>query len=85
VPVEVVAYDARWPAPAGSAREELLSALPGVLVEVEHIGSTSVPGLAAKPVIDLMAAAGRGRPLRRGPSRCHSAPSRQSRLRCSRL
>jgi GrpB-like predicted nucleotidyltransferase (UPF0157 family) len=58
VPIEVVGYDAGWPALAGSAREELLSALPGVLLEVEHIGSTSVPGLAAKPIIDLMAAAG---------------------------
>ncbi len=56
--IEVVAYDARWPAMADSAREELLHALPGVLVEVEHIGSTSVPGLAAKPIIDLMAATG---------------------------
>jgi GrpB-like predicted nucleotidyltransferase (UPF0157 family) len=58
VPIEVVPYDARWPALAGSARAELLDALPGVLVEVEHIGSTSVPGLAAKPIVDLMAAAG---------------------------
>ena len=57
MPVEVVAYDARWPALADSARAELLSALPGVFVDIEHIGSTSVPGLAAKPIIDLMAAA----------------------------
>jgi GrpB-like predicted nucleotidyltransferase (UPF0157 family) len=57
VPIEVVAYDARWPALADSARDELVTALPGVFVEVEHIGSTSVPGLAAKPIIDLMAAA----------------------------
>jgi hypothetical protein len=53
---ERVAYDARWPALADAARAELLSALPGVFVEIEHIGSTSVPGLAAKPIIDLMAA-----------------------------
>ena len=33
----------------------LIDRLPDVLVEVEHVGSTSVPGLAAKPVIDLMA------------------------------
>ena len=58
VPIEVVAYDARWPALADAARDELVTALPGVFVEIEHIGSTSVPGLAAKPIIDLMAAAG---------------------------
>lgn len=55
--VEIVPYDPAWPALATSAIAELREALPGVLVEVEHIGSTAVPGLAAKPVIDLMAAA----------------------------
>ena len=53
--IEVVEYDAAWPVRAAAARADLISL--GVFDAVEHIGSTSVPGLAAKPVIDLMAAA----------------------------
>jgi len=53
IPVLLVSYDPEWPhlANAHSAR---LSVLGSVLVAVHHIGSTSVPGLAAKPIIDLM-------------------------------
>jgi GrpB-like predicted nucleotidyltransferase (UPF0157 family) len=53
--IEVVEYDEAWPVRAAAARAELIPL--GVFDAVEHIGSTSVPGLAAKPVIDLMAAA----------------------------
>ena len=53
--IEVVEYDEGWPVRAAAARAELIPL--GVFDAVEHIGSTSVPGLAAKPVIDLMAAA----------------------------
>jgi GrpB-like predicted nucleotidyltransferase (UPF0157 family) len=55
--IEVVEYDEAWPVRAAAARAELIPL--GVFDAVEHIGSTSVPGLAAKPVIDLMAAAAR--------------------------
>ncbi|MEV0408521.1 GrpB family protein [Actinoallomurus sp. NPDC050550] len=54
--IRVVAYDPAWPALAAAAIEELEQALPGFMAEIEHIGSTAVPGLAAKPIIDLMAA-----------------------------
>jgi GrpB-like predicted nucleotidyltransferase (UPF0157 family) len=54
--IEIVDYDPAWPGMAETAIRELRAALPEVLVEIEHIGSTAVPGLAAKPVIDLMAA-----------------------------
>jgi GrpB-like predicted nucleotidyltransferase (UPF0157 family) len=47
-------YDPRWPDMASTAITELRDAIPGLFTEIEHIGSTSVPGLAAKPVIDLM-------------------------------
>ena len=53
--IEVVEYDEAWAVRAAAARAELIPL--GVFETVEHIGSTSVPGLAAKPVIDLMAAA----------------------------
>lgn len=54
----IVDYDPVWPVMAVAAMAELEQALPGVLTEMEHIGSTAVPGLAAKPIIDLMAAVG---------------------------
>ncbi|MET0865946.1 MAG: GrpB family protein [Nakamurella sp.] len=54
----VVDWDPTWANTAAVVTAELGSALPvGSWQQVEHIGSTSVPGLAAKPVIDLMAAA----------------------------
>ncbi|TDD99086.1 GrpB family protein [Jiangella asiatica] len=52
--IEVHEYDEKWPALAAAAGDELRALLPGVFIELEHIGSTSVPGLAAKPIIDLM-------------------------------
>ncbi|MFH9426075.1 GrpB family protein [Streptomyces sp. NPDC017529] len=55
--IEVVPYDPAWPAAAAAAIAEVREALAGVITEIEHVGSTAVPGLAAKPVIDLMAAA----------------------------
>jgi len=56
VAVVVADYDPAWPGMAAAAIDELHGILPGVLTEIEHIGSTSVPGLAAKPIIDVMAA-----------------------------
>jgi GrpB-like predicted nucleotidyltransferase (UPF0157 family) len=53
VTIEVRDYDPSWPGAARQAIEELAAVLPGA---AEHVGSTAVPGLAAKPVIDLMAA-----------------------------
>ncbi|MEV4313521.1 GrpB family protein [Actinocrispum sp. NPDC049592] len=54
--IEIVDYDPRWPGMAAAAIAGLTAALPEVFTAIEHIGSTAVPGLAAKPVIDLMAA-----------------------------
>jgi GrpB-like predicted nucleotidyltransferase (UPF0157 family) len=49
--IEIVAPDPRWPEAFAAARAEL-AGVPG-LVAIEHVGSTSVPGLAAKPIVDL--------------------------------
>jgi GrpB-like predicted nucleotidyltransferase (UPF0157 family) len=51
--VEIVDYDARWPAAFQAERERLSPLLEGA--DIRHFGSTSVPGLAAKPVIDMIA------------------------------
>lgn len=51
-------YSAEWPRQFDRIREELLSVFAPHAVVVEHIGSTSVPGLAAKPVIDVLLGAG---------------------------
>jgi GrpB-like predicted nucleotidyltransferase (UPF0157 family) len=57
-PLEVglQSYDARWAEGYLHHRRRILDALAGVDVDVEHIGSTSVPGLAAKPIIDIVVA-----------------------------
>lgn len=55
-PVAVVGYDPRWPARYEEERAKILKAIGDKLMLVEHIGSTAVLGLAAKPIIDLMAA-----------------------------
>ena len=54
--VHLSAYDSRWPGRAAEYASELRTVLaPWLLGAIEHVGSTAVPGLVAKPVIDLMA------------------------------
>jgi GrpB-like predicted nucleotidyltransferase (UPF0157 family) len=48
-------YDPTWLEQFEAARTQILAATGPMVVRLEHIGSTSVPGLAAKPVIDMMA------------------------------
>ena len=55
-PVHLVAYDPGWVERFEVERERLLSVLaPWLPAAIEHIGSTAVPNLCAKPVIDIMA------------------------------
>jgi GrpB-like predicted nucleotidyltransferase (UPF0157 family) len=51
--ISIVPYDPRWPAVFASLRERLVEPLRGLASRFEHVGSTAVPGLAAKDVIDL--------------------------------
>lgn len=50
---EIVPYSADWPRQFEDVRRRIIAALPQVAIAVEHIGSTAVPGMAAKPVIDV--------------------------------
>jgi GrpB-like predicted nucleotidyltransferase (UPF0157 family) len=52
-PVIIEDYDPRWPEQFESLRARICRALGLLAVAVEHVGSTAVPGLAAKPIIDL--------------------------------
>ena len=51
--IEVVEYQPGWPDQYESARARLAVSLADLIIAIDHIGSTAVPGLAAKPVIDV--------------------------------
>ena len=58
--VVLVPYDPQWPALFEAEAAWIERALAGLPIRLEHVGSTAVPGLAAKPIIDILA----GRPPR---------------------
>jgi GrpB-like predicted nucleotidyltransferase (UPF0157 family)/ubiquinone/menaquinone biosynthesis C-methylase UbiE len=60
--IDVVPYDPAWPEAFEAERRRIAEALGGVAIRIEHNGSTAVPGLAAKPVIDIQIAVARLRP-----------------------
>lgn len=51
--IVVVAYDPAWPRAFGQIRAYLERAVGGHALDIEHVGSTAVPGLSAKPIIDV--------------------------------
>ena len=51
--VVVVAWDPEWPARFESIRSRVGEAVRDVAIAIEHVGSTAVAGLAAKPIIDM--------------------------------
>ena len=52
-PIVVVPYDASWPEEFRGYAERIRAVLGPAAVRIDHVGSTSVPGLAAKPIIDI--------------------------------
>jgi GrpB-like predicted nucleotidyltransferase (UPF0157 family) len=53
-PIVLVDYDPRWPAMFDREASRIRAALASLTIRLEHVGSTSVPGLAAKPIIDIV-------------------------------
>jgi GrpB-like predicted nucleotidyltransferase (UPF0157 family) len=53
-PIQIAEYDPRWPDRFAREAERLRSVLGEQALQIEHAGSTSVPGLAAKPIIDIV-------------------------------
>jgi len=49
----VVEYDPAWRETFQRLRDQIASALGDLAVRIEHVGSTAVPGLAAKPIVDM--------------------------------
>jgi GrpB-like predicted nucleotidyltransferase (UPF0157 family) len=52
--IEIADYDAAWPALYAREEARIRSVLGDRVVRIEHVGSTSVPGLPAKPIIDIV-------------------------------
>jgi GrpB-like predicted nucleotidyltransferase (UPF0157 family) len=52
-PVIVLDYDPNWPELFQSLRKRIADALGNMAAAIEHVGSTAVPELAAKPIIDI--------------------------------
>lgn len=55
--IEIVGYDPRWPDLFAAEEKMLRDALPReTFIAIEHAGSTAIPGVAAKPIIDIFVA-----------------------------
>jgi len=53
--VSIVPYDPVWPGMFADEKKHLLACLPSRLIRrIEHFGSTAIPGLAAKPIVDML-------------------------------
>jgi GrpB-like predicted nucleotidyltransferase (UPF0157 family) len=71
--IDVVPYDPAWPAAFEAEAVRLGAALGLLALRVDHHGSTSVPGLSAKPIIDIQISVASLQPLRAYGERLKSA------------
>ena len=71
--IEIVEYNPGWPLAFEREAAAIEDACGPRVVEVHHVGSTSVPGLAAKPILDVM-------PVAAGPEEAFEAVSRMTAL-----
>ncbi len=53
-PITIAGYDACWPALYEEERGRILATIGPWVADIQHVGSTAVPGLGAKPIIDIM-------------------------------
>lgn len=54
--IRLVPFDPEWPRLFAAERARLAAAAGGLFLDIQHVGSTAVPGLIAKPIIDIAAA-----------------------------
>ncbi len=52
--IRIADYDSAWPLQFEQVAAKIRSALGGLVLRLEHVGSTAVPGLPAKPIIDIV-------------------------------
>src|SRR5882672_6854948 len=53
--IEIAPYDSCWPELFQEEKARLLAVLPNDMIRrIEHFGSTAIPGLAAKPIVDML-------------------------------
>jgi GrpB-like predicted nucleotidyltransferase (UPF0157 family) len=61
--IKIVPYDRTWPSLFEAEAACIREAMKGLALRIEHVGSTAVPGLAAKPVIDIQVSVATLEPL----------------------
>ncbi len=61
--LELVLYDPAWPRDFGAERDRIAAAVGVLALRIDHNGSTSIPGLAAKPIIDIQISVERLHPI----------------------
>jgi GrpB-like predicted nucleotidyltransferase (UPF0157 family) len=83
--IRVVDHDPASPALAAAEQKRIGAALDDVAVRLEHVGSTAVPGLAAKPILDLQLSVAQPEPPDRYVGRSRRSAICTSQTRVARL